>query len=392
MKSFNSKWDLAINGAEPCFEVPLHVGRPNLGDKAEFIKLADSIFDRKWLSNGGPLVEYFEERLCEYLGVKHCIPICNGTVALELAIKALNLKGEVIVPSFTFIATVHALQWQGIRPVFTDIDPNTHNLDPSAVEANLSSQTSGILGVHTWGRPCAIDSLQALASQNNLQLLFDAAHAFGCSHGNTMIGNFGKCEVFSFHATKFFNTFEGGAIATNDDELAKKLRLMKNFGFDGPDNIIYLGVNGKMSEISAAMGLTGMESLDEFIHTNKMNYDCYRDCLADIAGLSILEYSKNQSSNFQYIVIEIDSEVYGKTRDETLLILQAENLLARRYFWPGCHRMEFYKSLNENIKFNLENTEAVSEKTLILPTGTSVSRHEIFQISEILRSLPKLEL
>ena len=181
--------------------------------------------------------------------------MCNATVALEIAIRAMGMSGEVIVPSFTFVATAHALQWQEITPVFCDIDPRTHNLDPNRIEEMITPRTTGIIGVHVWGRPCAVDALAEIAQRRHLKLLFDAAHAFGCSYQGQMIGNFGDAEVFSFHATKFFNTFEGGAVVTNDDELAAKMRLMKNFGFHGYDNVIYVGTNGKMSEVSAAMGL-----------------------------------------------------------------------------------------------------------------------------------------
>ena len=240
------------------------------------LRRINEILDRRWLSNNGPIVQEFEPAIAERLGVQHCVAMCNGTVALEIAIRALGLKAEVIVPSFTFIATAHALQWQEITPVFCDVDPATHNLDPAAVERMITPRTTGIIGVHLWGRPCAVEALQELADRHDLTLMFDAAHAFGCSHGGRMIGNFGRCEVFSFHATKFFNTFEGGAVVTNDDELAAKIRLMKNFGFAGYDNVIYLGTNGKMTEVCAAMGLTGLESLRPFIAVNRRNHEAYR--------------------------------------------------------------------------------------------------------------------
>ena len=176
------------------------------------------MLDRRWLSNNGVFVRDFERQIADYLGVKHCIAVCNGTIALELAIRALELKGEVIIPSFTFIATAHALQWQEITPVFCDIDPKTHTLNPWRVESLITPRTSGIIGVHVWGQPCDVETLTEIANKHHLKLMFDASHAFGCSHGRTMIGNFGSAEVFSFHATKFINAFEGGAIVTNDDE------------------------------------------------------------------------------------------------------------------------------------------------------------------------------
>ena len=277
--------------------------------------------------------------------------MCNGTVALEIAIRALGMEGEVIVPSFTFIATAHALQWQGITPVFCDIDPRTHTLDPGKVEQAITPRTTGIIGVHVWGHTCDIDALAEIAARRGLKLLFDAAHAFACSYKGRMIGSFGDAEVFSFHATKFFNTLEGGAVVTNDDELAKKLRLMRNFGFTGYDKVSYLGTNGKMNEISAAMGLTSLESLDEFIAVNRRNYLRYREELRDIAGARVLTYDETESCNYQYIVLELDEAVTRiVSRDELWRILTAENVMARRYFYPGCHRMEPYRSSSRKLE------------------------------------------
>ncbi len=204
--------------------------------------------------------------------------MCNGTIALEIAIRALELRGEVIVPSYTFIATAHALQWQEITPVFADIDPATQMLDPAAVRKMITPRTTGILGVHLWGRPAPVEALQAIADEHGLKVMYDASHGFACTHGGRPLGNFGECEVFSFHATKFFNTFEGGAVVTNNDELAAKMRLMRNFGFADYDKVIYPGTNGKLTEIAAAMGLTNLADVDRFVSANKRNYDHYRRC------------------------------------------------------------------------------------------------------------------
>ena len=233
MKQIRTRSDLAINGAPPAFAEPLHVGRPNVGNLETFMRLAGEMFDRGWFSNDGPLLKQFERRVADYLGVKHCVAMCNGTIALEIAIRALGLEGEVIVPSYTFIATAHALYWQGITPVFADIDPHSHNLDPDAVRKMITPRTTGIIGVHLWGRAAPVDELQQIADEFGLKLMFDAAHAFGCSYKGRTIGQFGECEVLSFHATKFFNTFEGGAVVTNNDKLAEAMRLMRNFGFSG---------------------------------------------------------------------------------------------------------------------------------------------------------------
>src|ERR1700733_8994827 len=295
--------DLAIFGKPPAFAEKVHVGRPNIGNREHLLTRINDMLDRVWLTNNGPYIQEFETKLAAFVGVRHCVAMCNGTVALEIAIRAIGLTGEVIVPSFTFIATAHALQWQEITPVFCDIDPRTHNLDSTQVEKMITPRTTGIIGVHTWGRPCDIDAIGAIARRRNLQLLFDAAHAFGCSYKGKTIGGFGRCEIFSFHATKFFNTFEGGAVLTNDDARADKIRLMRNFGFNGYDNVIYIGTNGKMTEVCAAMGLTSLESVDEFVEVNRRNYDAYRRELDGIPGVSVMAYDERERANYQYVVL-----------------------------------------------------------------------------------------
>jgi len=375
---------LAILGGTPAFREPLHVGRPNVGNRDALMRRINDMLDRRWFSNHGPYVREFEQKVESVLGVKHCIAMCNGTVALEIATRALGLKGEVIVPSFTFIATAHALQWQEITPVFADIDPETHNLDPDSVEKMITPRTTGIMGVHLWGRPCDTSGLQAVAAKHGLKLMFDASHAFTCSHDGRMIGNFGECEVFSFHATKFFNTFEGGAVVTNNDKLADKIRLMKNFGFSGYDNVIYIGTNGKMTEVCAAMGLTGLENLDEFVEINRLNYHAYRDALQDVTGLSLIRYDESERCNYQYIVLEVSPD-FSLKRDELIRVLHAENVLARKYFWPGCHNMHPYRDYYPHAGLMLPNTNAIAAKVLVLPAGTAVEPKTINKIVEIIR-------
>ncbi len=377
---------LALLGGQPAFSESVHVGRPNMGDRKRFDTYVDKIYEKCWLTNRGPLLREFESELAKVMDVKHCIAVCNATIALELAIRALDLRGQVILPSFTFIATAHALQWLGITPVFCDIDPTTHTMDPQLLERLVTPQTTAIIGVHLWGRPCAIEVLQNIADSRNLKLLFDAAHAFDCSHHGTMVGNFGDAEVFSFHATKFLNTFEGGAITTNNDDLAAKIRLMVNFGFADYDRVVSVGTNGKMSEISAAMGLTNLESLDSFVCCNQRNYRHYSAELADIPGVSLLSYNENEKCNFQYIVVEVDPEIAGLHRDLLVKAMQAENVFARRYFWPSCHRMEPYASLFPNAPLGLSCTERVADRVLVLPTGTAVSEFDITTICDILRT------
>ena len=377
--------DLAIFGGTPALTENLHVGRPNVGDRRRLLERVNDILDRNWLTNNGPYVQELERRVADFVGVKHCIATCNGTVALELATRALGLSGEVILPSFTFIATAHSLQWQEITPVFADVDPLTHTLDPVRVEQMITPRTSGMIGVHLWGRGCNVEALTDIARRRNLTLLFDAAHAFACSHNGRMIGGFGDAEVFSFHATKFFNTFEGGAVVTNNDELARKIRLMKNFGFSGLDNVIYIGTNGKMSEVSAAMGLTSLESIADFISINRHNYHTYREKLREVQGIKLLAYDETEWNNYQYIVLEIAETQTGLNRDELLQILRAESVLARRYFYPGCHRMEPYRSFFPHAGLVLPVTEKLAECVLQLPTGASVGSEEINTVCEIIQ-------
>jgi dTDP-4-amino-4,6-dideoxygalactose transaminase len=375
---------LALFGGAPAFVEPLHVGRPNIGNRARFLEQVGEILDRRWLTNSGPVVRELEARVAELLGVRHCLAICNGTVALEIAAKVLGLSGEVIVPSFTFVATAHALEFQGITPVFCDIDPVTHNIDPRAIEALITPRTTGIVGVHTWGRPCDTQALQQIAERHGLRLMFDAAHAFACSDRGTMIGNFGDLEVLSFHATKFLNSLEGGAIVTNDDDIARQVALMRNFGFAGYDDVVSVGTNGKMNEICAAMGLSNLEEIDAIIDVNRRNYDRYRERISEIPGLSVAEYDATERSNFQYVVVEVDAAVTGVDRDAIVRVLQAENVLARRYFYPACHNMEPYRSRMPGGDALLPQTAALVTRVMSLPNGTSVDEAAVDRIAGLL--------
>lgn len=376
--------DLAILGGKPTFDQTLVVGRPNIGDRSKLLERINDLLDRRWLTNRGPFEKEFENRLSTLLNVKHCVAMCNATIALEIAIRGLGMTGEVILPSMTFVATAHALQWQEITPVFCDIDPQTHNIDPSKIEALITPRTTGIIGVHLWGRPCNIKALTQIAKKYNLALLFDAAHAFSCTYNGKMIGNFGDAEVLSFHATKFLNSFEGGAIVTQNSGLAQKVGLMKNFGFKDYDTVIHLGTNGKMNEASAAMGLTSLESLDEFVSINYRNYQLYSKCLEEIPGINLITYDDSERCNYHYIILEVDQKQTGITRDNLIEILFAENIIARRYFYPGCHKMEPYRSFFPNAGILLPETEKLVGRVISLPTGTSVTQDDISQISQII--------
>jgi dTDP-4-amino-4,6-dideoxygalactose transaminase len=365
----------------------LFVGRPNLGDREVLLGRINDILDRRWLSNDGRYVKDFESQIARYLGVKHCIAMCNATIAIEIATRAMGLKGEVILPSYTFVACAHALQWQEITPVFCDIDPASHLIDPVKIERLITPRTTGIMGVHLWGRGCNLEALQEIADRHRLQLFYDASHAFGCSINGKRIGGFGRAEVFSFHATKFINALEGGAVTTNDDDLANRMRMMKNFGFTNYDQVEYLGINGKMNEVSAAMGLTNLEAIDEIVAANRANYLAYVDGLAGIPGIQLIQYPSSEQMNFQYIVLEVDPELCHVSRDQIVVELHKRNVIARKYFWPGCHRMEPYRSLYPNSHLWLQETERVAARVIVLPTGETISTDTVGAICRMIRDI-----
>lgn len=374
--------ELAIFGGTPLFREYLHVGRPNVCSQEEILAGMRDVLEARWLTNNGPRVREFERRIAKISRVKHCVAMCNGTTALEIAIRAAKLTGEVIVPSFTFVATAHVLQWMGITPIFCDIDKN-FCLDPERVEELITPRTTGIIGVHLWGQTCNVEALSAICERRHLALLFDAAHAFGCSRDGVMVGGFGRAEVFSFHATKFVNTFEGGAVVTDDDEFADSCRAMRNFGFSGEDEVSSLGINGKMNEIEAVMGLVSLDHIDEIIATNRSNYLEYRKGLGGIPGVTLINYEEKNRNNYQYIAIEIGKSA-GVSREILHTLLQTEGILVRRYFYPGCHRMEPYRSLYPGTEHHLPQTERACAHMLCLPTGTAIGLEEIRTICAFL--------
>jgi len=344
-----------------------------------------SLLDRRWLTNDGPFVQEFEQRLARRCGVSNCLAMCNATVGLEITLKACNLSGEVIVPAFTFAATAHAVQWAGLTPVFCDIDRRTHNIDPEDVERQITPRTSAIIPTHLWGRPCDIDTLELIAARHGLRLIFDSAHAFGCSYKGRPIGSFGDAEVFSFHATKIVTTFEGGAVATNDASLAERISLMRSFGFVDYDEVVSPGTNGKLSEPAAAMGLTSLEDVAGFIDANRRHHAQYRQMLGGLPGVSVIEFNAVDTPNYQYVVSEIDGSESGLGRDALQQVLWAENVLARRYFYPGCHRMPPYTRAGGRPARELPRTDDLASKVLCLPTGTAVSADEVAGVCEIVR-------
>jgi dTDP-4-amino-4,6-dideoxygalactose transaminase len=361
--------DLAIFGGASAFALPRHVGRPNIGDPDRVLSLVADALQSRWLTNDGPLVDEFEARVAQLSGVEHCVAVSSATVGLQLAAVALGLTGEVLMPSFTFIGTAHAMRWIGLTPVFCDIDPDTHTLDPVAVERALTPRTGGIVGVHLWGRALHADRLASLASAHDVPLIFDAAHALGCT---TKLGD---VEVVSFHATKVANAAEGGAVLTRDASLAERLRRMRNFGFVDYDTVGMLGTNAKMSELSAAMGIASLESFDDFVEINRRNYRRYAAELADLDEVRMVEYRGHE--NFHYVVLEVPPAL----RDDLVTVLHAENVFARRYFHPGCHRHEPYRGA----AWPLPATEAVSARVVTLPSGTAMDESDVVRVCAVVR-------
>lgn len=372
--------DLALLGGPAEFDTPLIVGRPNVGNRQELFRRLGDALDRAWLSNNGPLVQEFERRVAAVAGTRHCVATCNATLALQLMLSAAGVRGEIIVPSLTFAATAHAVAWLGLTPVFCDVDPRTETIDAGQARKLINRRTAGILAVHLWGRPSALDELAEVARAARIRLFYDAAHAFGATWQGRPVGGFGDAEVFSFHATKFVNSFEGGAIVTNDDELAARAAKLRNFGITAPDLVSYVGVNAKMSEASAAMGLTSLDSMEEFREHNARIYRAYQGALAGIAGVRMLAFDERERNNYQYTVIEIDEDAAPMTRDLLGEVLTEENVKVRRYFYPGCHLMPPYRG-----RTRLPHTEMLARRSLVLPTGMAVSTQDAARICALVR-------
>lgn len=372
---------------KPMFNQPVHVGRPNVGDRAVLAQRIDGALDRRWLTNSGPLLQEFEDRVAQIAGTAYCVATCNATNGLQIAAQATGLKpgDEVIIPSFTWVATAHAMDWIGLVPVFCEVDEVTGSADPQHVELLIGPRTKAILGVHVFGHPCQIEPLAKVAQRHGIPLLLDAAHAFGCSYQGKPIGGFGTAEVFSFHATKYVNSFEGGAIVTNDPEIAERARTMRTMGQDSTRDVVGRGTVGRMSEIHAAMGLTSIDAMQDFIAVNRRNDTLYRERLAPLPGVTVRQQAAEEQANYQYLVMEVDELTAGVHRDQVHRILHEHNVLSRKYFHPGCHMIEPYRSNpRRHAPLPLPRTEALTERVLALPTGTSIGATEIDGICEII--------
>lgn len=377
--------DLAIFGGKPSFARPLHVNRPNVGDKDLFLSKVDDAWDARWFTNDGPIARELEARLQDYLDVRHCVLANNGTAAMTMLIHALGLSGEVILPSFTFISTAHSLHWAGIKPVFCDLEPGTFNMDPAHCRELITPRTTAVIPTHVWGNACAIEEFEHLCRSNGVPLIFDSAHAFGSTHNGRRIGGFGDAEVFSFHATKAFHTCEGGAITTNDDALAARLRRIRNFGFADYDTVEMAGTNAKMSEIHAAMGLANLSQIDATFARCKAAFDIYAELLDELPGFHLTKPPAGEQSNHHYVAASVDAQKFGLSRDSLLKALHAENVLARRYFYPGSHASEPYRSVNPEAGASLPNTADANRRTIVFPAGAGITLGEVNGVCGLLK-------
>jgi dTDP-4-amino-4,6-dideoxygalactose transaminase len=351
---------------------PIYVTQPHLPPFEEFEPLLREIWTSKVLTNGGAFHQKLEQALCEYLGVPYISLFANGTVALVTALQALRITGEVITTPFSFVATAHSLLWNGIRPVFVDIDPKTLNLDVSKVEAAITPQTTAILPVHVYGRPCDVDSIQVIADNYNLRVVYDAAHAFGvrCHCGSVL--NHGDLSVLSFHATKVFNTFEGGAIVSPDAKTKQRIDHLKNFGFVDEVTVVAPGINGKMSEFNAALGLLQLKHLETALHQRAEVERCYRESLANIVGIRCLSPAEEKRSNHAYFPILVERS-YPLSRDDLYARLKQSNIHGRRYFYPLISEFPMYRSVTSAQRGNLPVAFDAASRVICLPIYPGLS-------------------
>lgn len=362
---------------------PIFVTQPALPPLEEFIPYLESIWRNKILTNVGPFHQELEKALCDYLGVKHISLFTNGTIALVTALQALRISGEVITTPYSFVATAHSLLWNGIKPVFVDIDPRTLNLDPRKIEAAITPHTTAILPVHVYGHPCDVDAIQKIADRYNLKVIYDAAHAFGvhCPRGSLL--NYGDLSVLSFHATKVFNTFEGGAIVCADEQMKERIDHLKNFGFVDEVTVVAPGINGKMSEVNAAFGLLQLKHVDSAIANRKEIDASYRKQLKGLKGIRCLGGAGEYVANYAYFPILVEEE-YPVSRDVLFQRLRDETVFARRYFYPLISDFPMYKDLPSAIHDNLPVAAETADKIICLPIYPTLGLENVGRVISIL--------
>jgi len=362
---------------------PIYVTQPSLPPLEEFLPYLERIWESRILTNGGPFHQELEHRLCDYLGVSHLALFSNGTLALMVALQALGITGEVITTPFSFIATSHSLIWNRINPVFVDISRNTLNMDASKIEAAITPQTSAIMPVHCYGCPCDVDMIQKIADTYNLKIIYDAAHAFGVRDESGSILNYGDLSVLSFHATKVFNTFEGGAIVCRDSKTKQKIDQLKNFGIIDETTVVEPGLNGKMSELNAAFGLLQLQHMGNVYERRKRIDSVYRDLLLDVKGIRCVEPSRGVIQNYSYFPILVESS-YRSSRDELYDKLKQNQIFARRYFYPLISEFPMYRGLSSAQSINLPVATELASKVLCLPIYPNLAIQDVYRIVSII--------
>lgn len=367
-------------------EKPVYVTQPYLPPLEEFVPYLQQIWNNKVLTNGGPMHQQLEAALSDFLGVEHVALFNNGTIALLTALQALRVTGEVITTPYSFVATAHSLLWNGIKPVFADIDPHTLNLDPAKIEAAITPQTTAIMPVHCYGNPCDVEAIQKIADNYNLRVIYDAAHAFAVEDAGGSILRHGDLSVLSFHATKVFNTFEGGAIICPDAKTKKRIDQLKNFGFVDEVTVVAPGINGKMSEVNAAFGLLQLQHIDQAMQRRRKIDQFYRQQLKDVPGIRMIDGSGQTAANYSYFPILVDAD-YPLSRDALYQKLKDHSIFARRYFYPLISEFPMYRGMISAQRSNLPIANAVAEQVICLPIYPSLGNEELSRIISILKEL-----
>ena len=340
---------------------------PLMPSLEEFMPYLEQIWDSKWITNNGSFHQQLERALCDYLGVEYLSLFTNGTLPLITALQALHISGEVITTPYSFVATTHAIWWNGLKPVFVDIDPRTGNMDPNKIEAAITPRTTAILPVHVYGIPCDMAAIQAIADKYGLKVIYDAAHAFGVKKDGVSVLEHGDMSTLSFHATKVFNTIEGGALICRDAKTKQRIDYLKNFGFAGETEVVAPGINSKMDEVRAAYGLLNLKQVDSAIAHRKAVTEQYRTELNDVAGISFLEDEANVKHNYAYFPIFVDEAEYGMSRDALYYKLQEQGIYGRRYFYPLISSFSTYRGLESARPENLPNAQRMAEQVICLP-------------------------
>ena len=363
----------------------IYVTRPSLPPLEEYVEYLEDIWENKWITNNGKYHRILEKELAEFLGVDYISLFVNGTLALVSALQVLRITGEVITTPYSFVASAHALHWNGIKPVFVDIEPVTMTLDPEKIEAAITPKTTAIMPVHVYGNPCNIERIQEIADTYGLKVIYDAAHAFGVELQGNSILTHGDLSVLSFHATKTFNTIEGGAIVCHDEKTKKRIDFLKNFGFAGETTVIAPGINAKMNEMQAAYGILQLKTFRTQIEKRKQLTMLYRSLLADVEGLYFFRDIDSVTHNYAYFPIFIDEEIFGMKRDELYELLKEYNIYGRRYFYPLISQFPTYRGLNSAQPDNLPVAEKIARKVICLPIYPDLPEKEISEICDIVR-------